>query len=938
MATTTSNNAAAVRLLHHGAAANSTNQAVLWLPGNNANEESRIVYASHNNLSMAQPVTLANEQVWSVRQTLRSSVSGTSITCIGHVRATGIACGHANGAISLWWKATNDWKEHLLHAEQLQCKRSVTVITVSQVADDGLLIVVGSSSGANLLKCKYRHDSDTWSVSDSFALLHTPVSSVELMTLDHDDDATDACQQVLILVGTASHRNNKIHVWQCNQETLVNDKDANDEAIGSTIQSPPTYAGALQGHEDWVSCLAFKTLESSLSSTSSSSSWMLASGSQDQRIRLWKFVTRAKVRDEYDGTKIKQQQQQQQQQPSLQDAAAANTNDDDFDANDNVEQENEGESRLEILGAKCVTSVFLEALLVGHEASVTSVVWHPNPHAIYKQSDLLVSSSMDRSILLWAPMSEHGIWAPLARVGSAGGILGGPVGSSLLGFCKVVVEPVQGQCLVGHAYGGALHVWSVNDSGSSDRESPLAVSATPEDRASMVSWIATPCITGHFAGVTDLCWEASSGQYLLTVSNDQTCRLWAPVGDEGGSDNADENVWLELGRPMVHGYDLSAITSVSTPRHPHRIVSGADEKEIRVFDAPLATLRLLKSASKAEAVVANDPLDRVERAYIPSLGLTNKATAADGAEVDIDDEDATLSTPSKVKSRIPLERDLGSESIWPEVQKLFGHNSELYCLTSTCEAQFGVRSDDTSTSADTLVASSTKARDADSAAIRLWNMTTSKCIQVLTEGHKATVATMSFSRNGQYLVSSGKDRRICLWRRDDNSSVQYSLAWAKDSAHKRIIWSAHFCPFDETIFASGSRDGCIKLWKISNDDSTLNVLPLCSFAPHHHVDGKPDAVTAISFAPHPLGNDIASMILAVGLESGLMELWKLSLDKEGTTATPQIRCVFPPSYCHSARVSKLAWRPCSCSDSSKHVLASCSMDHGCRIFSIELTK
>ena len=44
--------------------------------------------------------------------------------------------------------------------------------------------------------------------------------------------------------------------------------------------------------------------------------------------------------------------------------------------------------------------------------------------------------------------------------------------------------------------------------------------------------------------------------------------------------------------------------------------------------------------------------------------------------------------------------------------------------------------------------------------------------------------------------------------------LPYELSAAADSAHKRIVWSVHFCPKRPDILASGSRDGSIKLWHI----------------------------------------------------------------------------------------------------------------------------
>jgi WD40 repeat protein len=55
----------------------------------------------------------------------------------------------------------------------------------------------------------------------------------------------------------------------------------------------------------------------------------------------------------------------------------------------------------------------------------------------------------------------------------------------------------------------------------------------------------------------------------------------------------------------------------------------------------------------------------------------------------------------------------------------------------------------------------------------------------------------------------------------------YELSAAADSAHKRIVWSIHFCPKRPDILASGSRDGMIKIWHIVEAaDSTLDLKEL----------------------------------------------------------------------------------------------------------------
>lgn len=103
-----------------------------------------------------------------------------------------------------------------------------------------------------------------------------------------------------------------------------------------------------------------------------------------------------------------------------------------------------------------------------------------------------------------------------------------------------------------------------------------------------------PCVTlgGHFSEVVSCTWEPK-GEFLYSCSADQTTRIHAPWKDRNkevcwkaaGIINLlaiFQITWHEIARPQVHGYDLNTLAVISR----HKFASGADEKIVRIFEAP----------------------------------------------------------------------------------------------------------------------------------------------------------------------------------------------------------------------------------------------------------------------------------------------------------------------------------------------------------------
>lgn len=210
--------------------------------------------------------------------------------------------------------------------------------------------------------------------------------------------------------------------------------------------------GSLYGHEEWITCIASKNVDEN--------TVLIATGSQDSKIRVWRISREFKKTDLSNSNIVA--------------VAVSKANDDDIedDANegDNIDAE-EGavqlvqdeittEARIVFESQTSVYSVFFDALLLGHEDWVTSVGWLTNyPQTIDKRNTFsLFSSSMDRNMIIWKENGINGVWEPRTRIGDVGGMLGGSVGANLLGFTGGCI-PDNGKGVLGIGYGGSLHLW-----------------------------------------------------------------------------------------------------------------------------------------------------------------------------------------------------------------------------------------------------------------------------------------------------------------------------------------------------------------------------------------------------------------------------------------------------------------------------------------------
>lgn len=206
-------------------------------------------------------------------------------------------------------------------------------------------------------------------------------------------------------------------------------------------------------------------------------------------------------------------------------------------------------------------------------------------------------------------------------------------------------------------------------------------------------------------------------------------------------------------------------------------------------------------------------------------------------------------------------------TLWPEIQKLYGHGYEVFALSATSDGK--------------LLASSCRASNEEHAQIILWNTSTWKQIQKLAS-HQLTVTQLKFSPDNRQLLSVSRDRRWSLFENKLDKSSDADAAYdfiliattdKKNGIHARIIWTCDWS-HDGKYFGTGSRDGKVVAWHRTevNTKSTLGF--------YGAVDtlelAKTDSVTAVAFAKHFLADD-RNYLVAIGLETGYIHLCSINI-------------------------------------------------------------
>jgi WD40 repeat protein len=537
----------------------------------------------------------------------------------------------------------------------------------------------------------------------------------------------------------------------------------------------------LKGHSNWVRSVAWSPtpLSSPLERNGGSQGrYLLASGSDDQTIKLWEIETG--------------ECQQTLQGHTMRVWSVAWSP----DGQSLVSGSSDQTLKLwDVSAGKCYQT------LHGHSNWVRSVAWSPD-------GETLASGSEDQTIRLWNAhlghccqiLRGHINWVRSVAFSPSSDLLASGSGDHTVKLWNVST----GQCNK-TLQGYTNRIWSVAFSPTLYSPQSHATSYTWGDPKTGVAPLGKEGSQGKVGGIlasgnddhTVKLWDVSTGQCYKTLGGhtNAICAIaWSPDGRAIASGSSDRTVKLwdirtEECRQTLKGH-ASRVWSVAWSPDGKVLASGSEDCTVKLWDVSTG------------------------QCHHTYTGHTNWvcAVALSPTPPDFPPDQGEIEGGDDTKGRYILASGSYDQTIklWNVrtgecFQTLEGHDNWVWTLA------FSPHGD--------LLASGSGDHT-----IKLWDLKTGECIRTL-EGHTSRVWSIAFSPDGQLLASGSSDPTVKLWELRTGKCLQTL------QGHTNLIWSVAFSPLTkgETegryLLASGSQDETIKLWEIKTGECLKTLRP-----------------------------------------------------------------------------------------------------------------
>ncbi|MCX6031512.1 MAG: TIR domain-containing protein [Chloroflexi bacterium] len=354
-------------------------------------------------------------------------------------------------------------------------------------------------------------------------------------------------------------------------------------------------------------------------------------------------------------------------------------------------------------------------------------------------------------------------------------------------------------------------------------------------REALDAWRGEDILVGHAGRVSHVIFSPN-GQYLASISDDKTARIWQVAGER---------------RTLTLSGHAAALTDVLFSADSRRLVTASRDGTARLWEVTDGRLVYTLDHGAAVTSLALNPDGKTlatggEDNTIRLWDLTTGQSArtepfrTEGAV-----QDVTFS-PNGILL-VAASTD-GTAWLWhlPSGQfaRLSGHTTVVSAVAFSPDGRYlATRSGDT---------------------VRVWDMDGLKPIQLRQAQHGAAVLSLIFSPDSRYLASGSQDATARLWdmrRLDADPTIL--------RGHTEAVWGVLFRP-DSRLLATTGWDNAVRLWCVEDG------------APEALLTGHTAEIWNSAFSPD-------GQFLATPDSTGTIRLWRTQAGGElaGYAASPK---------------------------------------------------
>jgi WD40 repeat protein len=427
-------------------------------------------------------------------------------------------------------------------------------------------------------------------------------------------------------------------------------------------------------------------------------------------------------------------------------------------------------------------------VLFGHEGFVRSVMFHP------RDGDILASGSDDKTIRLWNVKTQQPIRVLRGHSNRVRTVAFSPDGKQLVSSSDDytirlwnVADGETTRIFEGHTSWVGSVAFSVDGativSSSDDQTLRLWVASTGARLKTLLGYVfLIESIDFHPDGMMIASggddhhvhlWDRQSSQHKKILQGHSSwvrCVRFSPDGQTVASCSDDWTIRLwnvnsDRCFKKLSGHTDHVWSVAFHPKDACMLASCGDDQTIRLWDCSSGrTIRTLRGHESWVWSVA----------FSPDGSMLASASADQTVRLWDVNTGQLLRNPLKHSNRI-----------WPVA---FSPDGSM--LATGCEDQN----------------------------VHIWNVAKGEEMHVLS-GHRQHIWSVAFSRDSSKIISGGVDQSIRIWNAHTGEVLKVL------NEHSNQVHSIVFSPKDkDEVFASGSHDGTIKIWKADDDYQLLKTL------------------------------------------------------------------------------------------------------------------